>query len=603
MSPEQASGQRADERSDVWALGVILFEMLAATRPFAAHDPRAAIHMILTSEPDLRAQRPDLAAGITELVHAALSKDPATRFADGSEFLEALRTCRSRSAIPVPRRGTRRLRNLHSRTAGRGLLAALAIVATVVTTRTFLPEALVEAERNLRVGVAIAPFVDGDAGFELAEFGRDLAERVGATLALVPDLDVIPDRSPSSFTAAAGMQPDRGRQVVRAVDGALYRKGERVLVTVRLLDGSTGDSLWTGSWERAGADQAALLDELSLVIADAMRLHIVPYQPKTYTESRRAYDRFLQGVYAHRRYTSGDIWTALQFYREAYEEDPTFALAHAIAGNAYIDLTNLGLSEEIGLEMAREHVHEALDLDSTLAEAHAALGFLQIWGDQDFEAGERSLRRSIMLYPTLPQARAWYGYYALFVRDWRDAALANVRRALEVDPLNTVRSHAIEQQLYRARRYDEVLEQHRVTWSLDRDVARSLPDSPLAEAYREMGRYDESIAEFRALQERTGAPPAAGLAVTYARMGREPEARAILHEVETRAMEADDLAIAVGRIYANLGDFDMAFQWLERAYESRRYTILSIRSDPALDPLRDDPRFAELLRRVGLSPA
>lgn len=602
MSPEQTAGHRADERSDVWAVGVILFEMLAGARPFAAPDARTAMHLIVTGEPDLHAKCPDLATGIIELVHKALSKDPASRFANGGDILAALRACRTRTALPVERR--RKRVSLNFRTgAAFGLLTAATIVASVMATRG--PKRGMAAEGGLTPlpAVAIMPFVDVDRGLAVTQLGRDLADQVRSTLAYVPGLDVMADVTPF-----AGARPSARRRIGQStapgaiVSGAVRRERDRVLVTVRLSDSRTGDSLWTGSWDRPAGDSAALRDELSLVIADTLRLRIVPYQPKTYTESRRAYDRFLQGVYAHRRYTSEDIWRALQFYREAYEEDPHFALAHAIAGNAYLDLTNLGLSTEIGFVRAREHVLQALALDSTIAEGHAALGFLQIWSDRDFVSGERSLRRTIMLYPTLPQARGWYGWYALYVRGWRDAAVANVRRALDLDPLNTARSHMIERVLYRARRYDEVLAQNQVTWSLDANVARSLRDSPLADAYREQGRYEEAIAEFQSLQERTGAPPPAGLAVTYARMGRVDEARTILREVETRAGAAAATAIDVARIHASLGDFDRAFEWLDRTYQARPYTLLSIRSDPALDTLRSDPRFDELVRRLELPP-
>lgn len=434
--------------------------------------------------------------------------------------------------------------------------------------------------------VAVRPFMAVDGSATARSLGAALADEVGRTLAYVPGLVVGGERAaPSSV-----------------VEGTIDEVDGELLVTTRLLDSPSGEVRWTQSWRSPIRDVEDLLEELSLTIADSLRLRVAPYQPKTYTESRRAYDRFLQGVSAHRRYTHEDIWTALQFYREAVEEDPGFALAHAISGNAYIHLALLGLDPRIAFPEARSHVLEALALDSTLAEAHAALGYIQVWGDRDFEAGERSLRRAVMLYPTLPQARSWYGWFALQVRHRPGQGVASVRRSLEVDPLNTARSDDVERALYMARRYEEVIEQNRITWALDLEVARSLTDSPLAHAYRELGRYDDAVEEFLALHQRVGGAPPFGLAMTFARTGREADARAILAEHEAAAFDAGSAPVAVARIYASLGDPDGAFNWLERSFDAAPNQLIGLGVDPAFDPIRSDPRYGRLLERLGLEP-
>lgn len=443
--------------------------------------------------------------------------------------------------------------------------------------------------------------IDGTA--ESAALGKALASDIGEMLAWVPGIEVVA----TGFTGDALHATNGSEELMLPgqhlhVDGSVERQTDHLVVAARLFDARTEDTLWSATYERPAREPPAVGRELSFLIAEAVRSHALPFESKNYTENERAYDRFLQGVYAHRRFTPEDIWKALQFYREAWEEDPSFALAHAIAGNAYIGLSILGLSEQVGLQQAREHVIEALALDSALAEGHAALGYVQIWGDRDFEAGEASLRRAVLLYPTLPQARTWYGWYVLYVHGWYDAAVASVRLALELDPLNTARSQDLELMLYMTRRYEEVLEQNRVTWSLDAEVAGALSDSPVARAYREMGRYEESVAEFRALHERIGGPPPAGLAVTYARMGREAEARSILRRLEPAAMRNEEQARSVARIHANLGDAERAFEWLERAWELGPRAIFPLTADPAFDPLRADPRFEELLARAGLRP-
>jgi DNA-binding SARP family transcriptional activator/TolB-like protein len=506
-------------------------------------------------------------------------------------------------ALPPPRssRPDPPVRREHG-IAGR-VAAATGVVATLALAGALMFSVGGEPVPPSGTVVRVSSFAATDGTPESAAYGEALASDIGGMLAWVPGIEVVTTAFTGNGMDAASDSEDRvpaGEHL--QVVGSVERQADRLVVAARLLDASTGDALWSASYERSAREPPAVGRELSFLITETVRPHVLPFEPKAYTENERAYDRFLQGVYAHRRFTPEEIWKALQFYREAWEEDPSFALAHAIAGNAYIGLTILGLPEEVGLPQARDHVLEALALDSTLAEGHAALGYVQIWGDRDFEAGEASLRRAILLYPTLPQARTWYGWYVLYVHGWYDAAVASVRLALELDPLNTARSHDLELMLYMTRRYEEVLEQNRVTWSLDAEVAGALSDSPVARAYREMGRYEESVAEFRALHERIGGPPPAGLAVTYARMGREAEARSILRRLEPAAMRSEEQARSVARVHANLGDAERAFEWLERAWELGPRAIFPLTVDPAFDPIRSDPRFEELLARAGLRP-
>jgi len=449
--------------------------------------------------------------------------------------------------------------------------------------------------------VTVVSFTPADPSVRAA-WGHALAERIARNLAYIPGIGVttmapVPSRNQASVVRNVASAGD----AAAVVDGRFERREGRVLVTARLLEPRSGEARWSAGFEVGGALDSSRIDKLAFMIADSLRLRIAPFEPHHYTSNARAYDKFLEGVFSQRRFTRRDTWAALQLYREAYEEDTTFALAHAISGNAYIALAGFGVRPDVAFREARHHLVRALELDSMLPEGHAAMGFLQVWGDRDFAAGERSLIRAIMLYPTAPEARAWFGWYALHVRGWDDVAMANIRKALELDPVNAARSHFVEWGLHDSGRFEEVFAQHQVTWSIDAEVARSLTDSPLAASYRQMGRYEEAIAEYEALRERTGAG-ADGLAITYARMGRAEDARAMLQDIEARAEESPGLMLNVARIYANLGEVDRAFAWMERAEAVRPDRMLGINADPALAPLRDDPRFDEWLRRIGLAP-
>jgi tetratricopeptide (TPR) repeat protein len=343
-----------------------------------------------------------------------------------------------------------------------------------------------------------------------------------------------------------------------------------------------------------------LIELFSLAVADDLRLRVAPYVPHHYTSSVAANDEFLAGVFEHRKITEESLWVAIQHYRRATERDPTFALAWAIMGNAYMSLPARGIAPEVGYEQARGLIARALELDPQLAEGYATLARLQLFWDRDFAGAEQSLRRAFMLYPTHPDGREWYGRYLLFYRRDADGAIRSLRRALELDPLNTARSRAVENILYMARRFEDIPAQSRHTWSLDVDVAATIQGPFLADAYREMGRYDDAIREYLLYKDRLGVRTPAGLAITYARMGREDEARAILREWEASLGTGRYRALAI--IHAALGEVDEAFTYLERVFEVRSTGLLSLEADVVFDPLRSDPRFDDLVRRMGLEP-
>ena len=476
------------------------------------------------------------------------------------------------------------------------LLAAAGLAAVLLVAWGMALPARRGAGAAAPPAVVVLPFAGADA-----ELGASLAQRVAETLAAVPGLRIeTGGGQAANGDEALAARAGRALGAGLVVTGIVSRKGPVVTATVSLVDARTDARLWTDSFDHPFRDADRFLTEASLAIALDLRLRVAPYQPKVYTENERAYDRFLQGVYAQRRMTQQDIWKALQFYREGYEEDERFALAHAISANAYLNLIGMGVSAEVGVDQARHHALESLAIDSTLAEGHAALGVIQISYDRDFSAGERSLRRALILYPTLPQAHSSYGFHLLRTRDSPDIALSHIRRALEVDPLNAARSHVIERALYLARRYDDVIAQHQVTRAIAPDRDFTFHGSPLGDAYRALGRYDEAIVEYRRIQKLTGAGPAHGLAVAYARTGRLDSARAVLRELEARAGggAAAQLALA----YAAIGDVDRAFHWLEEA-DAKGAALMTLRVEPDLDALRGDPRYEDLRQRLGLAPA
>jgi len=451
------------------------------------------------------------------------------------------------------------------------------------------------AERGGVSSVVVFPFENLGDGQPI---GDALAGEIRATLSIVPNLEV---RDPGS--SGSGVQWRRAARSLRAgsaVTGTVLSESDHATVTVQLRDVVTGETLWESTHERGLRSADARVEALSMAVADDLRTKLTPYVPHHYTNSASAYESFLAGVYEHRKLDAEQMWVALQDYRRAWEEDPGFALAHAIAGTAYMSLSqNLGLSPEVGWERGREHVMQALEIDPTLPEGYSVLGRLQLWWDRDFEAAEATLRRAIMLYPTHPDARTWYAFYQLYYLQDFDGAIANMRLSLDVDPLNTGRSRDIETALYQSRHFEEVPAQHRHTESLDPAVARSIRNYVLANAYREMGMYGEAIAEYLAVHEVRGGPLPAGLGIAYARMGRMDDARAVLRGIEEQAGPGGPTGADAAALYDILGQTDRAFEVLDGVVQ-RSPPPFHLKTNPSYDALRSDPRFDRLLERLGL---
>jgi DNA-binding SARP family transcriptional activator/Flp pilus assembly protein TadD/TolB-like protein len=567
------------------SLAVALMQALAAKGDAAgaiaharAYATRVEAHLGIPVNPAV----PKLAAELTQSVQDRQARSPVPAGPPDRPFA---------SAPELPTTAPRRPRRWLRPVAAASVMAAGGV---------WLSIGRGVAEREDVLSVVVIPFTDLGGGDAM---GEALAAEIGATLAIVPNLSL--RKVGSASRAATGeirwRRIARDVRAARAVTGVVRVDGLWAEATFQLRNVATGETLWESREERRLRSTDALVEALSMAIADELRTRLARYVPHHYTDSESANDAFLKAVFEHRKMDEQHLWVALQHYRRAWEEDPKFALAHAIAGNAYMGLAlRSGISPEIAWERGREHVMRAMEIDPTLPEAYSILGRLQLNWDRDFEAAEATLRRAIMLYPTHPDARTHYGFYQLYYLNDFDGAVANMRRSLEFDPLNTGRSRDVETVLYQSRRFEELAAQHRHTWSLDQDVAASLESDRVANAYREMGLYDEAIAEYQRVREATGGSVSPGLGVTYARMGRQRDARDVLRQLEEEAGPDGPSGAGVAALYATLGDTERAFQILARLVDTNPSGQFHLQTNAAFDLLRSDPRFDELLQRIGL---
>ena len=572
LSPEQVRGQAPNASSDLYALGVTMFEMLAGRRPHTADNVGALLYAIAHEPaPPLRSVEPSVPALLEALVAVLLEKAPELRPASAREVAEQLR------AWLVP--GTREP-------------IALA-----------LP--LAEAPALRGRALAVFPLANLSSDPEQEFFADGMTDAILSTLAALEGLRLISRTSVMRFKGTTKPVPEIAREldVQYVVEGTVLRAGERVRITVQLVDAARDRTIWARSYERAVGDVLGLQGEVARAIAEEIRVQISPSEQARLAEASEvnsaAYEAYLRGRFLWNRRTPADVQRALEFFRRAIDIAPRYARAHAGLADCYNILGDHDLltNEEAGAA-ATAAAQRALDLDPRLDEAHTSMAFARAFFEWDWQGAEASYRKAGLYGPGYATGHQWFGEFLATLGRFEEAEL-EARRALELDPLSLVIQTTLGDVLFFARRYDEAIDVLRRTLDVDPAFPSVLTD--LGRALVEAGALDEGIQRFEQAQ-RLGATGkySAGLGHAYARAGRVAEARAILDRliVERTQRYVSPHAIAV--VHVGLGEHDAALDWLERAYESHDRALVWLRVHPRLDPLRGDPRFHRLLEALRL---
>lgn len=450
--------------------------------------------------------------------------------------------------------------------------------------------------------IAVLPFKPLGAEAEEAYLGPGMADALITKLSGNGRVAVTPTSAVLRYGAAGQDLLAAGRElgVDAVLDGKVQRAGEQVRVTVQLVRVRDGASLWAEKFDGQFSNIFRIQDAISEQAASALTLRLSNDERsrsrKHYTENAEAYQAYLKGRYFWNKRTPEGFRKGVEYFRRAIEVDPAYALAYAGLADCYVRLGDRGGAEERGaVARGTEAARKALELDDTLAEAHAAAGFIKFRFEWDFDGAEREYRRALELDPAYPEAHQWYAFH-LLTRGRRAEADAEIARAIELDPVSLGHNEARALYLYLSRRYDESIAQCRKTLEMEPEFAPT--HYVLALDYEQLGRYEEAEAELR----RAGADSAAGftaaLAHVLAAAGKRDEARAVLAQMAGRGeVTPADLAL----IYAGLGEREPAISWYERAAEVRILRPAWLLLDPRLDTLRDSPRFAALLKRLGAS--
>ncbi len=458
-----------------------------------------------------------------------------------------------------------------------------------------------------RPRLAVLPLANLSGQAEDEYFADGITEELIQMLSKITGLRVIGRTSVMRFKSSAASPAEIARElgVQSVLEGAIRKAGARVRVTARLLDGKSGESVWSGEFDRQVEDVFALQSEISRKIAGSLEVRILGGEraalQRPITSDPDAHAFYLKGRALLNRRTADSLRAALGEFRYALREDPALAEAHAGAADAFSTLAWLEFARpKEAFPRARAAALRAVRLDPALAEAHASLGFVRFLYDRAWVEAETEFRRSIALNPNYPTAHQFYSDL-LKALGRLDEALVEVERARELDPLslgiNTARGHV----LYLARRYDEAIDQYRRALALDPGFAQA--HLWFGRPYLEKGRYDAAIAEVETAVRLTheSTMSLAVLGHAHASAGHAREARAILARLLRRGRTQYVPSYWIALVHVGLDDRDQAFRWLDRADRERSAWLAWIKVEPRFDGLRSDPRFPRLLRRLKLA--
>lgn len=445
-------------------------------------------------------------------------------------------------------------------------------------------------------------------------FAEGMTDALTSDLAQFNTLRVISRTSAIHYRGARKTLPEIAKElnVDAVVEGAVVRSGDRVRISAQLIYAPTDMHLWAHSYEGGLHDVLALQNEVARDIANEIKIKLTPEERARLTNVRpvdpEAHELYLKGRYYWNKRTPETLKKSLEYFQRAVERDPGYAQAYAGLADSYL-LLGTGeygvLPTREALPKAEAAAMKALQLDSTLAEAHSTLGFSKLLFDLDWQGAEREFKRAIELNPGYANTRHWYALY-LSMMGRHSEAIAEDRQAESLDPLSLIISADLAMEAFSsAGMYDQEMEQCRKTLEMDPDFA--VAHACLSDGYMQKGMYDEAIVEMRKAIDLSGSSVVwvSRLGSTYALAGRRDKAIKILNKLKARSKREFVPAQLFAYIYAALGEKDQAFAWLEKAYEERSDIVVDLKTgplQPVFDPLRSDPRFQDLMRRVGPPP-
>ncbi len=645
MSPEQARGFAVDGRTDIFSLGVVLYEMIAGRRPFEGESISDVIVSILDRQPQpLGEVSSEVSPRLENIVKKALAKDKDARYQTINDLLKDLKRQKQRvdfesgldeSIAPdYILETTAAITNDDGRATvkaysvrddqvetGRATSSAEYIITEIKRHKrgallTFV--ALVAAAALLlfyftRSGqkapidsIAVLPFANESADPNTEYLSDGITESLINNLSQSRNLKVM---SRNSVFRYKGQQPDPklvGRELgVRAVmTGRIIQRGDTLLVSVDLVDARDNSQVWGEQYKSRVSDLLAVQEEIAKEVSERLQLRLTGEDEKRvskrFTEDAEAYQLYLRGRFYWSKRTEEGLNKGIEYFKQAIEKDPGYAQAYAGMADCYAILVELeGSSPKEIYPNVKAAAQKAIELDDSLAEAHTSLAAAYEY-EWDWPKAEEQYRRAIEMNPNYATAHHWYAAY-LISRLRSDEAIREMKQAQELDPLSLIINTSLGRVLYGARQYDRAIEQLKKTIDMDSNFAEA--HFQIAMVYEQKRMYAEALAEYQKAIELYQDPTMiAWSGRIYALTGRRTDAERVLAQLNELSKQKYISPYPLATVYAALGEKDKVFEYLEKVYDERSYYVVFLNIDSIFDGLRSDARFQDLLRRIRIAP-
>jgi serine/threonine protein kinase/Flp pilus assembly protein TadD len=554
MSPEQAQGLPIDQRTDIWSLGVVLYEMLARQLPFAGEQIQGVVYAILNTDPPSPSSlRPDISGQIDHIVFKALAKDRSYRYQNVKELIQDLESVSAPGTTP----------------------------------------------KQGQKSIAVLPFEDLSPQKDQEYFCDGLTEELINALSSIKDLKVVARTSAFSFKGKRVDIREVGKKlnVETVLEGSVRKSQNRLRITTQLINIADGFHLWSEKYDRTLEDIFDIQDEISLTIINKLKLKLFGKEraklTKRYTLNLEAYNLYLKGRYFWSRRTEENVKKAIEYFKLAIEEDSAYAQAYAGMADAY-DI--IGINDNLLIPRAKAAALKALKMDNTLAEAYTSLAASKFHYEWDWEGAEKEFARALELNPNYATAHQWYSEY-LISQGKIDKAINEMKQALDLDPLSLAINRDIGEIFYYARQFDQAIKA--LLCTLEMDSSFILTNQWLGLAYLGKSMYEKALDAFHKemkLSDNQDLMPLVG--IVYARMGEIDKARQIL--MDLGRVSSPNLQYLVALLHFSIGENELGFKLLDMSCQGPAQWVVYLKVDPLLDIIRSNPGFKAVLKKIRL---
>jgi TolB-like protein/Flp pilus assembly protein TadD len=598
MSPEQAEGKKLDARSDIFSFGAVLYEMVTGNRAFSGASRMATISAVLRDEPSSVSQAaPEAPSELERIIQRCMRKDPARRaqnIADVKVQLEEIRE-ESASSIKEPVAASK------SAAAAKWIwgLVATILVAAGVGASIYLWKGRSQAIDS----VAVLPFSNAGADPGTEYLSDGVTESLTNALSQLPNLKVASRNSASRIKDADAKRAGSELGVRAVLMGRVRQQGDSLAISVELVDSKDNSHIWGERYDRKLSDLTAVQQEITADVAEKLQRNLNGRErtqiAKRYSTNGAAYQLYLRGRYNAERFTKDGFLSGIEYFRQAINSDPNFALAYDGISYAQCMGADLYWSTADGMPKAKDAARKALSLDESLPEPHVELANVLFMYDYDWKGAEKEFRRAIEIKPDYAPAHEWYGWL-LVTLGRRDEAIAETMKAVQLDPLSPETSATAAQNFYFSHRYEDAIRLLRKV--LEREPDYAWGRFMLGVTLKTTGDLTGAITELQKAHKLEGSLPwgTAELAAANFASGNRAEGERYMRELREFSKNSFVPEYNFGYVHLAKGDKEQALRSIEKAYEDRSVWMTFLPVDPEIDSLQSEPRVKNLIKKLGL---